>query len=244
MVYFIVSLFIVLLLIWLLEARAYLYLFELCAYKIIRSPCFIDDMESYFPNHQKVLASINQIKEELTDFLNSELEAPKAHEVDEYNAPISAQTGPAWKTFYLKVYNGWFMQNTRLFPKTFTILKNMEEVTCVMFSIMEAGNCIPPHEGKMRGILRYQLPLIISKNGNCTITVGGEKRVYNVDSPLMFDDNNMHTVQNNTDSYRAILFLDIQKPSNGFIRHLDNFFMKLVQLSPKFRKANVAAHNK
>lgn len=228
-------------LIWWIEARALLMLFEKLCYPIYKSPEFIDDISQYLPGHGKIIESLPSIQLEYKKFSQHSRKIPKAHEVDTYNTEISEAHGPAWRTFYLKAYNGWFDENLTHFPITTHLFKQMPEVTCVMFSVMESGNVIPPHKGLMRGILRYQIPIHLSSNGECRISVNDEKKVYQQQQPLMFDDNNQHSVTNNTDDYRVILFLDIQKPSSNFIRILDNFFMKLVVLSPKFKKANVGA---
>jgi beta-hydroxylase len=110
-----------------------------------------------------------------------------------------------------------------------------------MFSVMEPGNEIPPHKGKMKGIFRYQLPLIVPKSGHCYITVNGEQHHYKVGQSFLFDDNVEHSVVNQTDEHRVVLFLDIRKQSGLVVKFFDNFFMKLVEISPRFKRANVGA---
>jgi aspartyl/asparaginyl beta-hydroxylase (cupin superfamily) len=224
---------------WLWEARIFLYLYERLAYPIYRTPAFLDNLEYFLPQYEEIARSLPDIRREFLDYFQTDAKIPKAHEIDQYNIPISSADGPAWRTLYLKVYNGWFEKNVAKFPLTYALLKNMPNVTCVMFSVMEPGNVIPVHSGVMRGILRYQIPLVLSPQGECTIEVSGVRRQYRLGEPLMFDDNNPHTVSNFTDGARVILFLDVQKPSSTLVRLLDDFFMRLVVLSPKFKRASV-----
>lgn len=224
---------------WWLEARAFLMLFEKLCYRVDRSSTFIENISQHFSGHARIIENLSSIQQEYQLFTQKNGKIPKAHEVDTYNTDISEPEGPAWRTFYLKVYNGWFEENVRNFPITTQLLKQMPEVTCVMFSVMEPGNVIPTHEGVMKGILRYQIPIHLSVNGECRISVNGQPRTYQLGQAIMFDDNNPHTVINNTDDHRVILFLDIQKSSSALVRRLDIFFMKLIIYSPKFKQANV-----
>ena len=123
--------------VWRLEARIYLYLFEKLAFSVDSGMTFIDDIASIFPRHKVLLQHIHTIREEYRAFAEKTRQVPKAHEVDAYNGPISNASGPSWRTFYLKAYNGWFEKNCAHFPKTTQLLRAMPEVTCVMFSIME-----------------------------------------------------------------------------------------------------------
>ena len=164
---------------------------------------------------------------------------PKAHQVDAYNEEISSDHGPGWRTFYLKVYNGWFDKNCALCPELCRLFNDMDEVITIMISIMEPGNVIPPHQGKLRGFIRYQLPLQVPVTGKCQITVGNETLDYQTGVSFLFDDNNTHSVVNQSNEYRVVLFLDVQKKAHPLIRSIDRLIMKLVTLSPKFKKAKV-----
>jgi len=200
---------------------------------------FIANKNRYFPQHKLIERNFDAIKQECSALINAVNNVPKAHQVDQYNATISFDNVPGWRTFYLKVYSGWFPENCTLCPKTYRLFKNMNNVTAIMFSIMEPGNKIPPHKGELKGVLRYQLPLMVPTSGKCTITVAGQSLDYRLGESLLFDDNLLHSVENNSNEYRIVLFLDIQKPGGAVVTWLDNLFMKLVVLSPRFKKANV-----
>lgn len=222
--------------IWAIEPRVFMYLFQRLAYPVNERETFIADIDRVFPHHALVEQNLALLKRDLISLLRDP-RIPKAHEMDELNGEISFATGPGWRTYYLKVYSGWFETNCQRCPDTYALFRNMDDVLTVMFSIMEPGNTIPPHRGKLRGFLRYQLPLIVPASGTCAITVNGETRAYKEGHAILFDDVLPHHVVNHTPEYRAVLFLDVRKPANAFVRFVDDICMKLVCLSPKFRAA-------
>ena len=198
---------------------------------------FVENKEAFFPEINEVEKSATIIKEELIAILSSYENIPKIHELDKLNKAISFDEGPGWRTFYLKTYGGWFKQNCERCRKTYKLFEGMNNISSVMFSIMEPGNNIPPHTGKFAGVFRYHLPLIVPGKGKCEISVGGQVKEYNENQSIMFDDTNEHFVVNESDSFRAVLYLDIDKKA-GFITGLVNhFFMKLIYWSPKFKEA-------
>lgn len=216
-----------------------MYWFHKTAYRVDDKNRFIADISKYFPQQQMVESHFDILKQECLSLIEPGRLVPKAHQVDKYNNAISSDEGPGWRTFYLKVYAGWFEENCEKCPRTYQLFKGMNNVTAVMFSIMEPGNRIPPHRGELKGIWRYQLPLVVPKNGSCRISVEEQSLEYEEAKGILFDDNLTHSVVNDSDEYRIVLFLDIQKQSSTVVRLLDNFCMRLVYLSPKFKRANV-----
>lgn len=225
--------------IWYIEPRIFVYWFHKMVYGVDKNNRFIKEISHHFPQHRQVEAHFDMLLEECMTLIRPGQHIPKAHQVDKYNAIISSDDGPGWRTFYLKVYAGWFEENCVKCPRTYELFKDMDNVTAVMFSIMEPGNRIPPHKGELKGIWRYQLPLLVPSKGKCEITVEDQTIAYVTGRGFLFDDNLTHSVINDTNEYRVVLFLDIQKRSNTLVRILDNFCMRLVYLSPKFKKANV-----
>ncbi|MDH5650049.1 MAG: aspartyl/asparaginyl beta-hydroxylase domain-containing protein [Gammaproteobacteria bacterium] len=225
--------------IWHAEPRFYLYWLHKLAYRVDKKVRFISDISSYFPQHELVQSHCESIKRECLALLTIGAKVPKAHQVDKYNNAISSDQGPGWRTFYLKVYGGWFTENCDKCPQTYQLFKNMPNVTAVMFSIMEPGNRIPPHRGELKGIWRYQLPLVVPSTGTCAISVEEQTLEYQEGVGILFDDNLTHAVVNDSAEFRVVLFLDIQKHAPAAVKILDNFCMRLISLSPKFKRANV-----
>ena len=225
--------------IWWFEPRALLYLFQRLDYPVYSTKMFLEPKSEYFEQIDLIEQNQALILDEVRQLLDRQGKVPKAHEVDKFNGIISNDDGPGWRTFYLKVYSGWFEQNRQLCPRISELFKDMDDVITIMISVMEPGNTIPPHEGKLQGFVRYQLPLLVPQDGTCRITVGNESLDYKTGESFIFDDINTHSVINHTSQHRVVLFLDIRKKSNSIIRAIDRFLMKLITLSPIFKRANV-----
>lgn len=226
------------LLIWWVEPRFYVFWFQRFFYPVDWQADFIQPSK-VFPQHSLLEANTDLFMQEVEQLIKQHHKVPKAHEVDAYNHEISFANGPGWRTFYLKVYSGWFEENCQQCPQTYAFFKDMPEVITIMYSIMEPGNVIPPHKGELRGFYRYQLPLQVPKQPGCVITVGNESLNYEHGKGFLFDDNVQHGVKNDTDEYRVVLFLDVRKKSNAVVSFFDRLFMSLVVLSPKFKRAPV-----
>lgn len=229
----------VLVLIWAWEPRIYVYLYQMLAYRIRDDEMFLTDGEVLFPQKPLVDGNTALFRQEAMRLLGTPSRIPKAHEVDAHNGEISFAAGPGWRTLYLKAYGGWFEGNCHACHETHALFRGMDNVIAVMFSVMEPGNEIPPHRGKLRGFLRYQLPLVVPQSGDCVISVGGETRRYQEGQGILFDDNNEHSVVNHSTENRVVLFLDVRKPANAVVTILDKLFMKLVVLSPRFKRTRV-----
>lgn len=118
-----------------------------------------------------------------------------------------------WKVYVIKWYDK--IQNNALqnCPQTSKIISQLSDVHIAMFSILEPGKIITPHKGASTGCLRYHLGLKIPKDkSNCYIIVNGEKFIWNEGEGLIFDDTYVHSVYNNTNEPRIILFVDIERP--------------------------------
>ncbi len=152
-------------------------------------------------------------------------------EIDEYQTIIDTGSIP-WDILMLRVYN---KDTNKIihFPKTFQLIKDIPGCSLAMFSVLPPGKKLDPHYGVYKGILRYHLGLIIPKNKeDCTIMVNGKKKYWERGKDLMFDDTFIHSVNNNTDETRVILFLDIQKQFNNiFLDTLNSIILYFSQFN-------------
>lgn len=230
-------LFVVLLITWLYEPRIFVFLSQRFFYYTDSKAVFPKDIEHYFPQYKMVEEHISLLQSDLDGLLARQDQIPRLHQLDDRNNKISFDEGPGWRTCYIKAFNGWFPGNCSRCPETTRLFSKMDNVVTVMFSIMEPGNKIPPHTGKFKGVLRYQLPLMVPVNGNCAITVGGITKSYQKGQSILFDDTIEHSVVNDSQQLRAVLFLDIEKRTNFLVRAIDRLFMKLVVISPKFKRS-------
>jgi beta-hydroxylase len=118
-----------------------------------------------------------------------------------------------WKVYVLKWYDKPLKNAQISCPKTVEILNKCKNIKAAMFSILEPGKYINPHRGPFTGCLRYHFGIKIPKDReNCWIQVNNEKFYWDEGEALIFDDTYTHSVYNNTNETRIILFIDIVRP--------------------------------
>lgn len=118
-----------------------------------------------------------------------------------------------WKVYVIKWYDKIHENALINCPETSKIISQLGDVHIAMFSILEPGKIIPPHKGPSTGCLRYHLGLQVPKDKeNCYIKVNDEKFSWEEGKGLIFDDTYVHSVYNNTNETRIILFVDIERP--------------------------------
>lgn len=109
--------------------------------------------------------------------------------------------------------------------------------TLAMFSILEPGTKLPPHNGIYRGVLRYHLGLSCPTDdkGECYLEVfdstetlkfksgvqseekkKGTKLRWSNGQDLMFDDCYLHRAANKTTERRLVLILDVRREFGRF----------------------------
>ena len=101
-------------------------------------------------------------------------------------------------------------------------------------------NCkhIPRHRGKHKGIIRYHLGLKVPQPvEQCYIQVDDQIAYWKEGESLIFDDTYYHEVWNNTDGYRAVLFLDIVRPLRFPLSLVNWLVCRLVAASPIIQDA-------
>jgi len=154
-------------------------------------------------------------------------DAPTYGEVDASNQRLSNYGGKAWRTYILKYYESYREENCRRCPVTAGLLKSIPEINLAMFSIMEPGKELSPHEGPWKGIARVHLGLSIpvEEDGNYPwIQVGQFMYGWKEGELVMFDDTYTHSAGNPTGSNRIVLFLDIDRPDvPGFFHRFRDF---------------------
>jgi aspartyl/asparaginyl beta-hydroxylase (cupin superfamily) len=97
-----------------------------------------------------------------------------------------------------------------------------------MFSIIDAGKNISSHTGPYNGVLRYHLCVITNKKNpeKCFLVVNNIKYYWREGYDVLFDDFMPHYINNDTDSTRVVLVLDIKKKfNNKFINYLNSFIL-------------------
>ncbi len=137
---------------------------------------------------------------------------------ENYFSPIKGEqffdniiTDNKWKKVYLKWYGPAPKYAYKLYPKTMKILDKCPDVKLAMFSLLEPGTIITPHRGPFRGCIRIHLTLVAPKEPGCTLTVDEKNYSWKEGDIVAFDDTYLHSVRNDTDERRVVLFLDIER---------------------------------
>lgn len=226
---------------WTIDSRVFLYFwYKLLFRKSNKQPILNSVKYELFPGAFILEQNWRLIQKELFEYIKSNQNIPRFHEMDPAQKKISFDKGPGWRTLLLKAYGEWIDEQCAHFPKTFQLLKQCKESPTILFSILEPGVKIPPHHGQLKGILRYHLALQVPSNGDCYINVGGEEYRWKEGEGFLFDDVFLHEVQNNTNEYRIVLFMDVKRPLPSLLVYPDALFHWLAIVSPKFRKAKRA----
>lgn len=232
------SLLLVLIVLWVLESRIFAYALERIVWPPRKGKPIHLDKEDLFPEGKILEENWEVILEELVHVLQDHQIIPRFHEVDQTSNKISFDDGPAWRTIMLKAYDTWYPQNSKLFPKTVGMLKDMGSVSTVAFSMLEPHSEIPPHRGVLCGFNRYHLGLTVPTNpSDCYIIVKDTRYEWQIGESIMFDDTWLHWVKNESAESRVVLLLDIKKRAASPWPQIHNFLLSLVKRSPVFARS-------
>tara|TARA_B100000700_G_C14865034_1_gene770511 strand:- start:52 stop:750 length:699 start_codon:yes stop_codon:yes gene_type:complete len=208
----------------------------------INTPAYLD-LDEYFPDHKILKENWEEIKTEIEGVINSGKKLPKFHEIDDGQTYISKNDESSWSLLNLLLYDIWHEKNTKLCPKTTSLLKRTKGVKSAYFSVLSAGKHIPPHKGPYKGIIRYQIALSVPKNGVCKLIVDNKDYFWKEGEGVLFDDTYTHEVQNKTKEVRIALLLDVRRKIIGPLKYYDFFVFRLIQflviLNNTFSKSKV-----
>ncbi|MEO0409130.1 MAG: aspartyl/asparaginyl beta-hydroxylase domain-containing protein [Cyanobacteria bacterium P01_A01_bin.135] len=138
-----------------------------------------------------------------------------------------------WKTYFFKAFGFRAEGNCRRCPETAALLEQIPGLKVAFFSILAPGKHIPRHRGKHKGLIRYHLGLKVPEPAEqCYIQVDDQIAYWQEGESLIFDDTYYHEVWNNTDGYRAVLFLDIIRPMRFPLSLVNWLVCRLVAASP------------
>jgi len=174
---------------------------------------------SAFPWMDEVEAATDDIRAELLEVMkNPNSFAPYVE--GDANRPRKEQMGmlnnPAWSAFYLWKNGDVVAENAARCPKTMQALRNAPlcnvryRSPSILFSLLQPGAKIPPHNGLVNTRLVCHLPLIVP--GECVFRVGNEVREWVPGKAWAFDDTMEHEAANNSDQTRVILLFDVWRP--------------------------------
>lgn len=162
-----------------------------------------------------------QIKNEYTSYIKQN-KLKRFKDIDKVQTNYDISDIP-WEVLFLRVYNK-DTNKIKYFPKTYSLISNIPGCTLAMFSVLHPGKVIPQHTGPYKGVLRYHLALITPKDHTkCQILVNNISYNWKEGHDVLFDDTFKHSVKNESNETRVVLFLDIKKEFNNiFLDSLNN----------------------
>jgi beta-hydroxylase len=198
-----------------------------------------------FPWVPALVAATADIRREFDAVWTHPEDIPAFHQIAPDQARISR--GTSWKTYALYVFGQPVADNCRACPRTAALLASLPGLENAWFSILAPGYHIPPHRGPTRAFVRCHLGLRVPAQAErCWIRVGDEICHWREGECLLFDDTYEHEVLNDTDEFRAVLFLDIDRPMDRLGTWFNRGVLRLMQATHYVREPlrNLAEWNR
>lgn len=172
-----------------------------------------------FPWLDAIEQATDDIRAELRDVLQNPDEfAPYVQ--GDVNRPHKEQAGmlnnPAWSAFYLWKNGEVVANNAARCPKTMEALRDAplahvpRRSPSILFSLLQPGARIPPHNGLVNTRLICHLPVIAP--GQSSFRVGNDVRDWVEGKSWAFDDTIEHEAWNDSNQTRVILLFDVWRP--------------------------------
>ena len=191
-----------------------------------------------FPWVAEVEKEWKKIRVELDRVMERREELPSFHEIMAEVKTIT--TDNLWKTFFLAGYGLESNENSKRCPETTRILKKIPGMKTAFYSILAPKKHIPAHRGPYNGVLRYHLGLIVPEpKEQCRIRIEDKITHWEEGDSIIFDDTFEHEVWNDTEGFRAILFVDFVRPIRFPFSALNEFLINAASFAPLIKEAEV-----
>jgi len=186
--------------------------FERAAGGDYRPPFY--DLDQTFPALRLLDRNYDLIKTELDALLENRERIPRYHELDKNESYISGSqdADKNWRVFMLRSMVGTPRANQAKCPRTTALLRKIPNLYQAFFSILDAGKCIPAHQGYYLGYLRYHLGLKVPTMNPPTMRVKDQYHTWEQGKSILFDDSLNHEVYNQSDDVRVVLIVDVLRP--------------------------------
>lgn len=130
-----------------------------------------------------------------------------------------------WRILNIKAGNN-YSPYAKHFPHLCKLLKKIPEVISCVISVLEPHIHIPMHVGYYKGIMRYMIPTHVPKDKeNVFLCVNGIKYHWTEGVGVLWDDSFEHTVYNNTDEIRIVIYMDVLRPLTGIAHELNKYII-------------------
>lgn len=163
--------------------------------------------------------------EQATDLIREEMLAAAGEDFEPYvqtrpGEPagqfIDLDRNPGWSAYFLWKHGREVAEHIAACPHTASVMREVPQVRirsrapAVLFSRLQPGVHIPPHNGATNSRLTVHLPLVIPDD--CALRVGDETRTWQMGELLIFDDTILHEAWNYSKSPRTVLIFDVWHP--------------------------------
>lgn len=197
------------------------------------APIFPSDTFPWVTNLEK---NWTVIRQELDQVLANVNTLPSFQDIMPRQNRISPDN--KWKTYYFCAFGFVATNNCQQCPQTWALLRDIPGLKVAFFSILAPGKHIPEHRGKHKGLIRYHLGLRVpDPKEACRIRVDKTITHWEEGKSLIFDDTYYHEVWNDTDGYRVVLFLDIERPFQFPLSWVNATVSQVLALSPQVKEA-------
>lgn len=191
---------------------------------------------SGFPWIRELEANWAVIRRELDALLAYQEALPNFQDIS--TDQLSLTDDDRWKTYFFYGYGFRSDPNCARCPETTRLIEAIPGMETAMFSILAPGKHIPPHFGPYKGVLRYHLGLLVPEpEDHLGITVAGQVAHWSEGKSLVFDDTFEHSVWNDTDGTRVVLFVDVVRELRGPMKAFNRFMIKAIGYSPFIQDA-------
>ena len=176
------------------------------------------------------------IRAELDQVMTKRKDLPNFHDIMEQVDTITNDNN--WKTFFLAGYGLESEENAKRCPETMKVLNKIPGMKTAFFSILSPKKHITEHKGPYNGVLRYHLGLLVPEpKENCMIRIHDKFYFWDEGESLVFDDTYNHEVWNDTEGFRAVLFVDFKRPVKFPFNLFNELFLKIAAVLPVMKEA-------
>lgn len=133
-----------------------------------------------------------------------------------------------WKRFYLKWYDDVMPSAEELCPKTVELVKSIPSVNAALFALLPPRSKLGAHRDPFAGSIRYHLGLMTPNSDDCRIYIDGDPYSWRDGEDVLFDETYIHSVRNDTDKPRMILFCDVRRPMISVADGINAFVCKYI----------------
>lgn len=176
------------------------------------------------------------IREELDGVMERREDLPSFHDIMPQVTTITSDN--QWKTYFLAGYGLESEENAKRCPETTKLLKKIPGMKTAFFSILSPNKHIPLHKGPYNGVLRYHLGLLVpNPKEKCRIQIDDQITHWDEGESIIFDDTYFHQVWNDTEGFRAVLFVDFVRPIKFPFNLLNDLVVNAAAFAPFIKEA-------